>query len=293
MAIKNRQTILFIYDMEPEMVPLWKDGLWAALQILRKDFSVVMVNLQEKPGFDSLATTNGSKIFALAWGAFGSRPEQFLFGRPNQFYAARGLCLAGYSLPSLGLTNNYDVVFYENNWALEWLKSPQVSRVFKNEPALVHAFGVNTNIFKPDDALKYGANAPVLDYLSVGSFSYWKRHQNLIQKKGVRLAVGQVQKNNLVESVDIMGQLMLNGVGVMDSIEPCKLQALYNLANVVYIGAELMGGGERAVLEARACGRNVEIEKDNLKLAELLHSPIWDEEYYAYSLREAITSAIL
>lgn len=48
---------------------------------------------------------------------------------------------------------------------------------------------------------------------------------------------------------------------------------------------DVLGGGERAILEARSLGVEVEIESDNPKLAELLDSPIYDHLYYAAQLR--------
>ena len=75
-------------------------------------------------------------------------------------------------------------------------------------------------------------------------------------------------------------------------VEPKKLMCLYNLASTVYIPADVMGGGERAVLEARACGRHVEVSEDNPKLQELLTCPIWDHHYYAYQLEKGILEAL-
>lgn len=46
----------------------------------------------------------------------------------------------------------------------------------------------------------------------------------------------------------------------------------------------LRGGGERAVLEARLLGVEVEVAEDNPKLAELVTSPIYDHAYYARKL---------
>jgi hypothetical protein len=55
-------------------------------------------------------------------------------------------------------------------------------------------------------------------------------------------------------------------------------------AKAVYVPDDVLGGGERAVLEARSLGVDVVIEEDNPKLAELLDSPIYDHAYYATQL---------
>jgi hypothetical protein len=52
----------------------------------------------------------------------------------------------------------------------------------------------------------------------------------------------------------------------------------------VYVPDDYLGGGERAVLEARTLGVKVQIEPDNPKLAELVTSPIYDHAYYAEQL---------
>ena len=56
----------------------------------------------------------------------------------------------------------------------------------------------------------------------------------------------------------------------------------------VYVPDDVLGGGERAVLEARALGVRAVVEPDNPKLAELLGSPVYDHAYYAAQLRYAL-----
>jgi len=66
------------------------------------------------------------------------------------------------------------------------------------------------------------------------------------------------------------------------------LNCEYNRAKTVYIPATLMGGGERAILEARSCGCKVKIEDDNPKLKELLTCPIYDVDYYVKQLKRGL-----
>ena len=68
--------------------------------------------------------------------------------------------------------------------------------------------------------------------------------------------------------------------------------AIYNDARGVFVPCELQGGGERAVLEGRACGCDVEIADDNPKLASLLDCPIWSHEEYAARLLDAIEAVV-
>jgi hypothetical protein len=67
-----------------------------------------------------------------------------------------------------------------------------------------------------------------------------------------------------------------------------RLARYYQNAKCVYVPADIYGGGERAVLEARASDCIVKIEEDNPKLKELLDSPLWDEHYYAIQLKKGI-----
>ena len=64
------------------------------------------------------------------------------------------------------------------------------------------------------------------------------------------------------------------------------------MAETIYIPASTIGGGERAVLEARACERNVEVEPDNPKLQELLTCTVYEEKYYASQLKRGIKKCL-
>ena len=270
--------ILFVYDHKyPE---LWRDGLWAALNLLEKDgFEIEKWNLHTQLMPDGYAH---EKDFVLGWGAFGGKVDKCIRGLAG---IKKGLCLGGYAIPPKGQTLDYDVLFYEVEWTLSWLYGG-ILQQFSPKTELIHAFGVNTDIYKPiPDAIK------IWDWVSVGAFALWKRHYLLREKGGYRMAIGEVQKENQEESFFIIGDLLNDGVAISDMQDAETLAKIYNSANNVYIPAELMGGGERAVLEARACGIPVEVEFDNPKLQELLRSPIWNHYYYYDQLKKGILSA--
>lgn len=262
--------LLFIYDLENE--ELWKDGLWAAIELLKKDFKVEKWNIAKPAPNKDLSDVD----FVLGWGAFGSPVDKVLKNFPMQ----KGLCLGGYS--PLQENVEYSIIFYETEWSKKWLEQ------FCDVP-MKHAFGTNTDIYKK---MNIADENKLWDYLTVGSFSLWKRQENLTLKEGHKMAVGQIQRSNLSESIDIIGNLLLGHCGVSDMVSPEELAKMYNLSRKVYIPAEVMGGGERAVLEARACGIPVEVEKDNPKLQELLTSPIWDQYYYASQLKGGINECL-
>ena len=124
----------------------------------------------------------------------------------------------------------------------------------------------------------------------MGAFANWKRQNKLKEKGGYRLAIGEIQKENLNESMSIIADLLSDGIAVSDMVEPEKLNLIYNASARIFIPADTNGGGERAVLEARACERPVEVEFDNPKLYELTKSPIWDQFYYFDQLKKGIHS---
>ena len=258
--------ILFVYyHKNPEY---WKDGLWWSINELSKKENVTWINLAyEYDGVDIKEYD-----FVLGWGAFGSPADLFLQGMIGK---KKGLCLGGNAVPVPVYANNYDIIFYET----DWIKNNYLKDV---KTKLVKAFGVNTEIFN-----SFSSDV-IWDYLSVGSFSYWKRHDKMKDKIGTKLCIGEVQKDNLVESMDIISDLVTNDIAVSGMVSPEKLNLIYNLTETVYIPADINGGGERAVLEARSCGCKVEVEADNPKLKELLKCEIPDEKVYFNALNSAI-----
>lgn len=261
-----RPRVLFVYDHE--YPHLWQDGLWAALNTLAPDFDIAFYNLRkdEEPDADF--------DFVLGWGGFGSPVDIYMRG---VMLTPKGLCIAGNAIPPQNATH-YDVLFYETKWY-----RPQIDF----HPNIVHAFGVNRDIYSTDYAAR-----KIYDYVTVGAFADWKRQRMMIGKPGVKMAIGQIQRGNLQESFEIITDLLMNGIGVSDMVDPETLCKIYRATDTVYIPASVVGGGERAILEARACGCKVEIEPDNPKLKEILEGPIRTHLYYAEKLKKGILSCL-
>lgn len=266
MAKTNRLKVLFVYDYE--YPHLWKDGLWAAFQLLGKEFDIEYYNIKEYNGEHK---GFGLYDFVLGWGGFQSKVDILLRTKCSR---KKGLCIGGNVFP---YQSGYDVLFHETDWVKDYLKL---------EGNCVKAFGVNTQIYFPSKSKK------IFDVISVGAFANWKRHYLLRGKNGLRLAIGQIQKNNLEESMSIINVLLYEGVMVSDMVSPEKLSELYNFSKLCYIPAHLSGGGERAILEARACGIDVECENDNPKLRELLTGEIPTEVDYSEALKKGILSCL-
>lgn len=275
--MSSKPKLLFVFDHKyPDR---WMDGLWAALNLLEDDFEIDRFNLQ-------VSDTNdypNEHDFVLGWGAFGSRVDQAL--QPVRSIK-KGLCIAGNAMPPTG-ADNYDVLFYETKWY-----RPQIN-FHKN---IVHAFGINSDIYNSEpvsNLVNMSFATPVVwDYIGVGSLSAWKRWDKILGKNGLKLVVGEYQVGNETESLSIAQNLVKNGCMVSNMVNPVDLANLYRWSRVCYIPADINGGGERAVLEARACGLKVEVEFDNPKLLELLTCPIYDEKYYAAQLKKGVLSCL-
>jgi hypothetical protein len=249
--------ILFVSDYNHQL----KDGLWAAINILGYD----RYNIgDELPNFEEYD-------FILGHGGFHSRVDLLLRSLPNK----KGLCIGGNVHKQD--TECYDVLFYETLWARDFLEL---------KGNLVHAFGINTNIFNSNDRTLSRYKA--IDILSVGAFATWKRHEKIINETGNRVVIGEIQKDNKDESIKIINELLSKGVGVIPQVTSEQLSRYYQDSKWVYIPATIYGGGERAVLEARNSSCMVKIEEDNPKLRELLNSPIYSEYYYAEQLKKGI-----
>ena len=265
--------ILFVYDHKNPKH--WMDGLWAALNLLEKDFEIQKVNLQDTKEKGHIKPNKPPFDFVLGWGAFGSEVDLYMAWVDEQ---PKGLCIAGNVNPPKG-ANKYNILFYETKWYRSQID-------FHDN--IWQAFGVNTDLFNTIDI-----STPVVwDYIGVGALANWKRWDRMTKKQGNRLVVGEYQKENEEESLAIAQNLLREGVMVSDSVHPFDLVNFYHWSRTLYIPADVTGGGERAILEARSCGLEVEIEDDNDKLRELLDCDIPSHHDYYKQLKKGIERCI-
>jgi len=254
----NLPEINFIFQgSQKKMV---HDGLWAALKLLESSFNI---NYNGK----------GKADFTLGWGGFHSEVDEYVRDQAGP----KGLCIGGNAFPPKNMLD-YDVLFYET----EWYK-PKIA----GHPNIYRAFGINANIFKPKHR-----NRIYYDWLGVGAFANWKRWDKMTFRKGRRLVIGHYQLKNEDESIDIVKTLLRGGVMVAPSVPSEELVDFYHTAQRVYIPANIIGGGERAVWEARACGRSVVVEEDNPKLLSLMEEPVCDHIFYYKQLLRGIRSCL-
>jgi hypothetical protein len=262
-----KRNLRFIYDNKyPQF---WCDGLFCALKELEKDFDIQYQNL----AFDE--QKNGKYDFVLGWGGFGGSVDEAM----TSCSGPRGLCLAGNAIPPIS-GRHYDVIFYETDWVREFLQLDNL------KTKLVKAFGINDAIFAPLNI----ATPVIWDYIGVGALANWKRWEKMATKTGNRLVIGEYQRDNEKESLEIASNLLKMGVMVSPMVHPFDLANYYHWSRVCFISADIYGGGERAVMEARSCGTKVEVCPDNPKLVELLNTPIVGFREYAKQLKKGIES---
>lgn len=273
------EKIAFVYSIDDERY--WKDGLYAALKILEKDYDIYRCNLASISSRD-FAPNFENMDFILVWGAFGSRQVSQI----AKIKKKKGVCIAG------GPINHpdaykFDVVFVETPWHVREFKKIGIDAKL--------AFGTNTELFKtfPSKMLA------IFYAIYPAAFAKWKRHKLFVEKYGDSgrrhhsLAVGYMQPDGWEkECYEIC---MASDLAVLPMVTPEVLVWLYNQSVAVAVTASLFGGSERTVLEGLACGCEVEVESDNPKLVELLEENkkrLWTEKDYAKALKGGIESVL-
>jgi len=172
-------------------------------------------------------------------------------------------------IPSNNQLKLYDLLFYETFWYYNYAKLKRHNNAY-------HAMGVDTTIMKNLNIKKE------YDIIFVGAICNYKRPLKILNMSGKKICIG-TKCDKKIEN-----ELKMNNVDVLDFISYENLAIYYNKSKMCYLPCELHGGGERAVLEARACGISVKIENDNPKLKELCDSEIYTLEYYAKQIELGI-----
>jgi hypothetical protein len=239
----------------------WKDGFTGAIDILKKKFDITMVNAMDNKNIDF----NPFDIIFFKEGFNGTYYNKY---KNNIINKKKGLFIScSNQIPKDADINIYDVLFYETYWYYNYAN-------LKRHKNAYHAFGINTEVMTPINIDK------IYDVIFVGAITSYKRPLKILKYSGKKICLGVNSDNKLVE------KLRLSGVEVREFLEYDELSLFYNKSKLCYIPCEIHGGGERAILEARACGIIVEIEPDNNKLKELLTSPIYSSEYYAEQIEK-------
>lgn len=223
----------------------WRDGLWAAMQILEKEYDIKYKEPGEEPRPDSVILYWEAPVTSNGPHADGYNQVR---NSPNK----KVLLFAGGPIYKEWL-EGFDVVAVESE--INERECREIGVTF------ARAFGVNTDIFKPTKVKKkYLASAH-------GTCASWKRQWLLCQALG--------------EDAMVFGQRQATDSRPFDECEKCnstvieevpyqEANKLLNQTKVSVNCADFWGGGQRATLEAMACDVPVVVMKDSPKNREFV-----------------------
>ncbi len=239
----DKPILVFIWQGISGRYGVWRDGLWAAMKILERDYDVryqepkvpvlenAIVLYWEAP-----CTLNGKDAHNYKW----------VQALPNK----KALLFAGGPIKKEWL-DGFDHVFYESKINGEELKALGI-------PCSL-AFGINENIFFSTDAEKEW------DGIHHGTCAGWKRQKLVGESIGNRgIVVGRRQETDTY-GFDRCKEL---GCTVVDELPPEQVSLLVNRSWSLIQSSDYWGGGQRATLEAMACNVPVVCMKDSPKNRE-------------------------
>jgi hypothetical protein len=251
---------------------LWRDGFTAAIELLGARFDTRWLNLHPSTsGHRSALERLADCDVVLAKSNWGWIVDRLVRRRLRRSRPPAALMISGVADPPRRRRMCfYDLLFYETPW---------YERRIASHPRRVHAFGVDTRVMRPAPHVERD-----VDWLSVGALKPYKRHGILRSRDGRRVVVG----DSAGADPATVATLREAGVELHDYCSYEELAGWYRRARNVLVGATTDGGGERALLEARACGARTHVPDDNPKLRGLLEAPVWDHRYYADRLGEGL-----
>lgn len=226
----------------------WKDGLWAAMQLLDKEHEVKYFDFPLK------GLTDFNPDVVLYWEAPVTNKGQ---NADNWFSVCalpykKALLFAGGPLKAIDV-KDFDLVFVESQINEEDCEREGIP--YKR------AFGVNTQIMKPSFAEKK------YDGFMQATFADWKRHTLFAQALGNKGCVaGRKQEHDL----NGYNECVKRKVVMFDEQPAEEVAKLINQSYAVVNTSEYWGGGQRCTLEAMACGVPPIVMSDSPKNVEFV-----------------------
>jgi glycosyltransferase involved in cell wall biosynthesis len=238
----------------------WEDGFTKAMKLLENQYNITWINLYDRrPSVDELNDYD----FLIVKSCWNWIVDKYVRGL-NNLETRRGIVISCSIKPKKEWTWYYDVLWYETEWYKKEIN------FFKNK---FLAFGINDDVFKPMSLEKK------YDVLSIGALTSYKRFEKLNDLEGnKKIIIGTINTNDF----EVVKSKLDKSIEIIDYLSQAELAKYINESKLIYIPSELQGGGERAVLEAMACGVEVKVEEDNYKLKSLLEKgkPMLIEDYY-------------
>lgn len=226
----------------------WRDGLWAAMQLIEKEHEVKYFDFPLK------GMTEFNPDVVLYWEAPVTNKGK---DADNWFSVCalpypKALLFAGGPLRAIDV-RDFDLVFTESLINDEDCEREGIP--YKR------AFGVNTQIMRPSFADKK------YDGFMQATFADWKRHTLFAQALGEKGAVvGRKQEHDL----NGYNECVKRKVTIFDEQPAEEIATLINQSHCVVNTSEYWGGGQRCTLEAMACGVPVIVMADSPKNREFI-----------------------
>ena len=247
------------------------DGFFSAVSILKHKYNVDFW----KVNFDKNKREYSKYDLVMFKGNFGVDYASTIgFVKDTTGKQKVGLFISSTGRAKAHELKFYDLLFYETRW---YYNSDPLLKYHKN---CYHGFGIDTNIMKPQENPN-----KIYDVISIGTFAQYKRQHLITKFEGKKAVYGNKYGN---DNNPIVKYLENNGVEVFDAIPYQDLCNVYNSSKMCYVPCTVDGGGDRCVLEARACGINVQIEPDNPKLQELYECKIFNHIEYSEMIENGI-----
>ena len=261
---------------------IWQDGFGAATELLSEHHFITWEWVVDRRHVTSAECLAADYLWVKS--DFSWFLDEWARASLGAVQHKVSLLQSGITPPNAGWATWYHSVFYETAWFKETF-----GWKFVGQPRHYQAFGISTRIMHPGVAPLDEESKP-FEYVFVGHISdALKRVRKLEDMPGRRLAIGHVDAGDM----EVVKQLRAHGVDVVaGQMSYDDLATILRLSRTVLLPMAVWGGGERALLEARACGAAVEISTDNPKLKSLLELPVVPNEcLYAQQLLRGFAAA--
>ena len=229
----------------------WNDGLRAALKLIEKEHEVRYYDVTPE-------TLEEVRVFGpdivLFWEApctqFSKEPEASMFKGVASLPYKKCLLFAGGPLKAMDV-KDFDLVFVESKVNEEDCERQGIP--------YRKAFGTNTEVFHPV------LEPLIYDAFLQATFAEWKRHSLFADAVGMSGAV-----SGRKQEFDTNGyyRCEAKGVYIYDELPAEGVARMINKSYCVLNTSNEQGGGQRATLEAMACGCPVIVMADSPKNRE-------------------------
>lgn len=242
--------IAFIWQGFDGRYGVWRDGLWAAMQLIEKEHEVKYFD------FPLIGMEEFNPDVVLYWEA-----PCTINGKNADNYKAvcalpyrKALLFAGGPLKAMDV-KDFDLVFVESEVNVDDCERQGIP--YKK------AFGTNTQIFKPERMTKYH------DGFMAATFAGWKRHELFAEALGSKGTVAGRQQQFDTHGYNQCKKL---GVTIFNEMSAENVAHTINASYSVVNTSNAEGGGQRCTVEGMACGVPVIVMSDSPKNCELVRA---------------------